>query len=246
MVRRIILTSALALTAFGVGAFLVLLPNVSDACRPSSSATASRVEHAVQRGSSVLIVGDSYTAGRGATDAQHGWAHVIAADAGWRSVIDGESGTGYVNRGATYLHGQTYLSRIRSFSGDRPDLVLVQGSQNDWLVGATELEDAVTETLVAAEQRWPDAVVVAIGPSAPQPRAATTVGISAAVRAGAHAAGVPFIDAVGGDWFTSGNSERYSAGDGEHLNDAGYRSMADRVRYALQELAMSSRTCGAG
>ncbi|QSB23399.1 SGNH/GDSL hydrolase family protein [Curtobacterium sp. 24E2] len=131
----------------------------------------------------------------------------------------------------------TYRARIEQNASLDPRLVIVQGSQNDWLVSASTLEERVEQALRTAKQQWPDAVVVAIGPSAPQPRAETTVAISAAVAAGARDAGVPFVDAVDRQWFTAMNSGSYAAGDGQHLNDDGYRYLADKIDGALEQLA---------
>lgn len=231
---------ALGAMAVGVAGLLVLLPAVSDAC-PSvpgvSPASAARTAAAIARGSDVLIVGDSYTTGRGSYDNAHGWAQDLVADRGWDATIDGVPGTGYVNTGVGGSARWTFLSRIEQHAALDPALVIVQGSQNDWLVDADTLQRTVERTLRTAEREWPDAVVVAVGPSAPRPRAATTTGISAAVGAGARAAGVPFVDAVGEHWFTESNSPAYAARDGQHLDDAGYRYMAQRVDEALEDLA---------
>lgn len=226
--------------AVGVAGFLVMLPAVSDACQTvpdSTNLSAARAASAIARGSDVLIVGDSYTTGRGSSDNTHGWAQDLVQEQGWDATIDAIPGTGYVNTGGTGSTGRTYLSRIERRASLDPDLVIVQGSQNDWLVGPTSLERRVERTLRTAQRQWPDAVVVAIGPSAPQPRAESTTGISGAVAAGARAVGVPFVDAVGGQWFTTANSGSYAAVDGQHLNDAGYLYLAGRIEGALRELA---------
>lgn len=226
--------------SLGVAGCLVMLPAVSDACQSvpdASDVSATHAASAIARGSDVLIVGDSYTTGRGSSDGTHGWAQDLVADRDWDATVDGVPGTGYVNTGATNSARWTYLSRIERSASLDPQLVIVQGSQNDWLVSAETLERRVERTLRAAKRQWPDAVIVAVGPSAPQPRATSTAGISSAVEAGAKAAGVPFVDALAGQWFTKMNSASYAAVDGEHLNDAGYRYLAARINEALVGLA---------
>ncbi|WIE64532.1 SGNH/GDSL hydrolase family protein [Curtobacterium sp. MCLR17_036] len=238
--RRVFPGIALGTMALGVIGLLVILPSVSSACQPvttSSGASASKVAAAIAPGSRVLIVGDSYTSGRGSTTGLHGWAQDIVADRHWNAKIDGYPGTGYVDTGRTGSSHYTYGPRIERHAAFDPQLVLVQGSQNDWLVDAEMLQARVERTLRTAEQTWPDAVVVAVGPSAPQPWAQSTTGVAASVSAGAAAAGVPYIDALGGGWFTAANSPRYQASDGAHLNDAGYQYLADRVAQSLDELA---------
>lgn len=226
--------------SLGVAGFLVMLPTVSDACQPvpgTPDVSTTRAAAALVPGSDVLIVGDSYTTGRGSYDGTHGWAQDLVADRGWDATIDGVPGSGYVNTGATNSARSTYLSRIERRGSLDPELVIVQGSQNDWLVSSATLEARVERTLRAAKRQWPQAVIVAIGPSAPQPRAETTTGISSAVAAGARAAGVPFVDALDRQWFTKMNSGSYAAGDGQHLNDDGYRYLAAKIDSALEELA---------
>ncbi|MEN0102219.1 MAG: SGNH/GDSL hydrolase family protein [Curtobacterium sp.] len=234
---------ALGLMALGVGAFVVLLPSVSDACQPATTPVSAHAEAALDPGSRVLIVGDSYTTGRGSSDGNHGWAQMISENESWRSTIDGIPGSGYVNRAATDSVQNTYLPRIESHADLDPDLVLVQGSQNDWTVSTRELRKVVTATLRQAEEQWPDALVVAIGPSAPAPLATATTNISDAVGAGARAAGVPYVDAVDAQWFTEFNSRSYAAADGEHLDDAGYRYLARRIAASLHDLTETTAEC---
>lgn len=225
----------------GIAGLLVLLPSVSDACQPvpaTSDFSSKQVRNAIAPGSEVLIVGDSYTTGRGSYDDVHGWAQDLVADRRWDATINGYPGTGYVNPGRGRSSRTVYSSRIEVRANlMTPDLVIVQGSQNDWLTDAGTLEKTVDRTLRRAEVQWPHAVVVAIGPSAPQPRAVSTTGINDAVRAGAAAAGVPYIDAVAGRWFTTTNSPSYAATDQQHLNDAGYTYLAGKIDAELDELA---------
>ncbi len=234
----------------GVTGLLLILPTVSSACQQVSSSTAAsvtsagvsgeQVAAAIAPGARVLIVGDSYTAGRGSTSGTQGWAQDLAADRDWDAKIDGYSGTGYVDTGRTGSSHYTYGPRLERHAPFDPQLVIVQGSQNDWLVDADTLQATVERTLRTAQQTWPDAVVVALGPSAPQPWAKSTVGLSASVAAGAAAEGVPYIDALAGRWFTPENSPAYSAIDGGHPNDAGYQYLADRVGESLDALAGSA------
>jgi hypothetical protein len=175
--------------ALGVSGLLVILPTVSSACQPvttSSSVSSAQVADAIAPGSDVLIVGDSYTSGRGSTSGVDGWAQDLVADRHWDATIDGYPGTGYVDTGRTGSSHYTFGPRLERHAEDvDPQLVIVQGSQNDWLVDSSTLQARVEKTLRDAEQTWPDAVVVALGPSAPLPWAKSTVGVAASVSAGA-------------------------------------------------------------
>ncbi|PZE29416.1 hypothetical protein DEJ02_05850 [Curtobacterium sp. MCLR17_042] len=245
--RKLVPALALGAMALGVSGLLLILPSVSSACQPVSSSTsasavaapgvsADRVAAAIEPGSRVLIVGDSYTSGRGSASGLRGWAQDLSEDRGWTAKIDGYPGTGYVDTGRTGSSHYTYGPRLERHAAFDPQLVIVQGSQNDWLVDSDTLRATVERTLRTAQQTWPDAVVVALGPSAPLPWANSTVGVAASVSAGAAAAGVPYIDALAGRWFTSSNSPGYSAVDGGHPNDAGYQYLADRVSESLDAL----------
>ncbi|MBT2501821.1 SGNH/GDSL hydrolase family protein [Curtobacterium sp. ISL-83] len=231
---------ALGAMALGVAGLLAVLPAVSNACQPvpdPARVSSSRMAAAVAPGSRVLIVGDSYTAGSGSTRSQHSWARDLVDARGWDAVIDAGPGTGYVNTGPMRASHLTFGSRIAQDATLHPDLVIVQGSQNDWVVPEPQLQAAAEATLDRARRQWPNAVVVAFGPSAPQPRAESTKGISDAVAAGARAAGVTYIDPLAEQWFTAMNSGSFATPDGQHLNDAGYRYLADKVGRALDRLA---------
>ncbi|MET3450578.1 SGNH/GDSL hydrolase family protein [Curtobacterium sp. 1544] len=241
--RRTLPMVALGAMAVGTAGLLVMLPAVSNACQVAPDTAlvpADRVRDAIAPGSDVLIVGDSYTKGSGSTRSEHGWAQDIVTDLGWDATIDGLGGTGYVNTGTYGSSRVTFSARIAAHRDLDPELVLVQGSQNDWLVGTDQLRTTVESTLREAERQWPDAVIVAIGPSAPQPRAEVTGGISSAVAAGAKAAGVTYIDPLERQWFTTMNSPGFAASDGQHLNDVGYQYLADKVADALDDLAAPS------
>jgi lysophospholipase L1-like esterase len=238
--RRAVPAIALGAMCLGIAGLLVMLPAVSDACQPvpaTSDFSAEQVADAIAPGSDVLIVGDSYTTGRGSYDDVHGWAQDLVSERQWDATINGYPGTGYVNPGRGRSSRAVYLSRIEQRAALTPDLVIVQGSQNDWLTDSATLEKTVERTLRQAEVQWPDAVVVAIGPSAPQPRAEATTGINDAVAAGASAVGVPYIDAIDGQWFTAMNSGSYAATDQQHLNDAGYLYLAGKIDAELEQLA---------
>ncbi|MET1086764.1 MAG: SGNH/GDSL hydrolase family protein, partial [Arthrobacter sp.] len=168
----------------------------------------------------VLILGDSYTAGDGAAQPDLGWAYLVAGELGYPTNIDGLGGTGFAWGGGAQdeLDGE-YETRLRKIAANPafvPNVLILQGGQNDSaLANPDEVSAATAQTIEAARRFWPGIQVVVLGPSAPQPLAEELRGVNSAVRAGAAAANAPFIDAVEGNWFTGANSPGFDA-DGAH------------------------------
>lgn len=180
----------------------------------------------------LLILGDSYTAGVGADQPDQGWAYLVAAELGYPGNVDGVGGTGFAwGGGAQDEQGEEYEVRLRKIAASPafvPNVLVLQGGQNDSLSpDLKEVEVATAQTIEAARRFWPGVQVAVLGPSAPQPLAEDLRAVNSAVRAGAAAADAPFIDAVEGNWFTSANSPGFDA-DGAHPNTAGHAYIAQK------------------
>jgi acyl-CoA thioesterase-1 len=248
----------LAVVAFGVAAIALMNPgggvavNPAPASRttataratatasasPASTPTASATSTAQQLGIELpsepvlLILGDSYTAGDGADQPDQGWAYVVAGRLGYPTNIDGVSGTGFAwGGGAQDERGGEYEVRLRDIAANPafvPNVLILQGGQNDsQIANPDEVEAATTQTIEAARRFWPGIQVVVLGPSAPQPLAEELRGVNNAVRAGTAAASAPYVDAVEAGWFTSANSQGFNA-DGGHPNTAGHAYIAEK------------------
>lgn len=180
----------------------------------------------------VLILGDSYTAGVGADEPEQGWAYVVAGFLGFPTNIEGVPGTGFAwGGGAQDDLALEYGVRLQKIADDPtfiPNVLILQGGQNDSLIGnPDEIQSATAATIESARKFWPGVQVVVLGPSAPQPFAEELRDTNTAVRAGAAAAKAPFIDASESGWFTAANSERFNF-DGSHVNTAGHRYIAEK------------------
>jgi lysophospholipase L1-like esterase len=189
----------------------------------------------IPKNADVLILGDSYTQGYGSSDqSKLGWAPLVATHEGWKATIDGIGNTGYTAGGQADGSGEnTFGKRLAAHAAMHPDLVIIQGGQNDWRPSSTDLATAATETFAAVQKQWPDAKIVALGPSAPQPAGDKYAGQSKAIGAAARGENVPFISPVGARWMTAENSSKYAYTDGQHLNDAGHEYLASHVEQAL-------------
>ncbi len=180
----------------------------------------------------LLIVGDSYTAGVGADQPDQGWANLVAGQLGYPANIDGVPGTGFAwGGGEQDEQGREYEVRLREIAANPafvPNLLILQGGQNDALVtDPNEVEAATAQTIEAARRFWPGVQVVVLGPSAPQPAAEELRDANSAVRAGAAVASAPFVNALDAGWFTSANSPDFNF-DGIHPNTAGHAYIAEK------------------
>jgi len=188
----------------------------------------------------VLIVGDSYTEGTGAGKEEDRWASVAAGLLNLNPRIDGVGGTGFAwGGGKANDQGQQFIVRIRKIADEKiisPDAVVIQGGQNDVLLkNDPAVTRAVVDTVNETKKLWPATQVLIMGPSAPEPNATKFASTSAAVRAGAATAGVPYIDADGENWFDQQNSGTYNF-DGNHVNTAGHRLIAEKFAEHWREL----------
>ena len=209
---------------------------------PTATATATAQRLGVQLPAEpvLLILGDSYTASEGAARTDQGWAYVVAGALGYPTNIDGEPGTGFAwGGGAQDEVGLEYEVRLQAIAEDPafvPNLLILQGGQNDSLItDPEEIKTATAQTIEAARRLWPGVQVVVLGPTAPQPFAGELRATNSAVRAGAETARAPFVDAAEGGWFTDANSPGFDF-DGGHPNTAGHAHIAEKFLEAWATL----------
>lgn len=105
----------------------------------------------------VLLVGDGYAAGRGASSPGNSYASLISKELGWDVRLATAPGAGYLSG--------TSLLNLFADSPDSvdPDLVIIQGGYGG--DGSNDAAKAAIEELDAAiAERYPDADVVAVSP----------------------------------------------------------------------------------
>jgi len=111
----------------------------------------------------VLLVGDGYAAGRGASSPGNSYASLIRKELGWDVRLATAPGAGYLSA--------TSLLDLFTDSPDSvdPDLVIVQGGYGG--DGSNDAAKTAIEELDAAiAERYPDAAVVAVSPFWPGAR----------------------------------------------------------------------------
>jgi lysophospholipase L1-like esterase len=119
----------------------------------------------------MVVVGASFTAGVGAAQVTDGWAYALARELGWRAVIRGVPGAGYVEAGAgdagpigRELH-QLDIARLQ------PQLIIVQAGHNDAGVPADVLSSRVSDLLqtLRAEDHGATVALVTVFATGQQP-----------------------------------------------------------------------------
>ena len=178
-----------------------------------------------------VFLGDSYTVGFGSDDG--GYVPDVAAQLGWQATALGQTGTGYVAPSPT--PGQApYGARVAAVVALDPDVVVVQGSTNDFYV-VDQVDAAAQAVFAELARELPGTPVVVVGPVMPQNSDASLLtGVRNAVADAAGRSGLPFIDPIGAQWLEPTDG-LYSI-DGIHPNDAGYAEFADDLVGALRGL----------
>jgi len=186
-----------------------------------------------------VFIGDSYTAGAGASDSSRtAFAPLVAKDQGWKIVNLGRGGTGYVKEitdgtaksacGEDVCH--RYADMIQSAVDARPDVVVVSGGRNDSAVSEDSSAAAVRAFYQSLRAALPDSKIYAVQPiwdssEAPESIAALGAVVDEAVRS------------VGGDYLAVGSPlaghPDLISDDGVHPNDDGHQAVAAAVSRLL-------------
>jgi len=204
--------------------------------QPRSSPTAAPT--AAVPDTVALFLGDSATAGIGASKGAARWTSIVSAELGWRELNLGRRGTGYTASppadACGYSRCPSFLRMAARVADERPDVVVIAGGQNDTFIahGNPDLERrAVEATFATMRAGAPDALIVAVGPAPIWGAGETVLTIDAAVQAAARSVCGVFLSLVDPPLL----DPSYLAEDGLHLGDAGHAAIAERVLAALAE-----------
>ena len=213
----LVLAAVVALLASGITYVLTRLSEPDLPGRGAPSISPGRGPQPV-----AAFLGDSYTAGVGASTPALQWTTLVARKEGWGEANFGEAGSGYITKG---FDKTSYLGRVQEVVDVRPDIVVVAGGQND--MGSNgDVDAGVKATLELLRDGLPRAKMYVVGPTwAQQPPPPSLVEIETAAQKAAAEVDAQFIPAL--DWI-AGRPD-LMAPDNIHPNDAGHRLIADRV-----------------
>lgn len=246
--RRRVRTADAALSALAVGV-LVFVGLTLQRSTEGASASLTPLQDVptstpgflrdVQGPPRLLVVGDDFAAGEGASRPARGFARVLAGRLGGPYTIDALPDTGFVARGGAGDVDSSYPARVERLverDGPEPDLVVVEGGHEDYAADPQELQDAVQQTAERLVDAYPEAQVLVMGTTRAYPESQVLVPLHRSLRAGAEAAGVPFVDPVAEQWVRADNTADLISADLFHPNDAGHALLADRLLAAVRAL----------
>lgn len=174
-----------------------------------------------------LFVGDSYTVGQDATPARR-WSTVVSHRMGWTELNVAIGGTGFVSRfpNRARLSYPEQIAAVRN--PEQVDVVVIAGGQNDFndvREDPQQVFEAVSSTYSAAVRRFPDAQIVAVGPSTQRQVGLEVRAIDSAVRAAAEKYDATYVSLLDPNVIR----KKFVSQDGVHVTNQGHRAIANRV-----------------
>ena len=218
-------------------------PTPSPTASPTPSPTASptptvgpdgcRIRTPLSPGSHVSVIGDSYTTGSPGKGGigEKGWPAILAKRTGWVVYKDAQGASGYLSQGFTgkAFDGLIFLDQVAKLAAQKPDLVIVFGSDNDR--GHTEgpyYRDKVDETLRAVRKAAPDAylVVATTFVEDDHPSGELLYVRDVTRRATSRIRCAVFLDPIAENWFGASRQYLIYPHD-DHPTDAGHVHLAN-------------------
>lgn len=228
---------ALGVLALRTRPVSVVEPGVSAAVQ--SSVAAAKAEQ-MQPSPVAVFIGDSYSAGAGATSTDKRWTTLVSKRLGWKQINLAKGGTGYLVTAGLAGCGvefcPNYSGMIQDAVAANPEFVVVAGGRND-LSTTMPAADAISTFFTDLRSALPDARILVISPVwDDDPAPAGLAAIAADVRASAATVSAAYLD-IGEP--LNGQPQMIS-GDGLHPNDAGHAALAAAVVAALPDTVTKS------
>lgn len=183
-----------------------------------------------------MFFGDSYSQGVGASTQSSRWTTIVSRKHDWDERNEAFGGTGYTATAGLEGCGRSdcpnYVEAVAAAPDASPAIVFVAGGQNDFSRWANEpdvVRDAINRVYADISEKYPDARIIAVGPSIIGPVNDVILGIDGAVQDAAERVGADYISLLEPDVL----DESMDIGDGGHVDDAGHRAIADAVLAGL-------------
>jgi acyl-CoA thioesterase-1 len=180
-----------------------------------------------------VFLGDSWVGGTGIEGGgpTDGYAGRAAAVLKWNATYIKGGGTGYTRGNGiddTPENGP-FIDRVQIAIDAAPDVVVVQGSTNDYAASGEAIEAAANEVYAALRAGLPDVKLYVMGASNVPDADPAAMDVSrAAVAKAAAANGATFIDSNG--WLDLNTDFT----DGFHPNLGGHQKVGDRLAAAIE------------
>lgn len=177
----------------------------------------------------VAFLGDTYTAGGGATEPANRWTTLVSLQLHLTERNFGGSESGYGTAGPD--GSAAFVDQLTEIAATNPDAVVIAGGAFDFLGSSTtdEVSSAITRTFADLRARLPNTQLIAISPIWPSldipPRLSE---IGSQIEAAVSSAGGSYIST---DQRWAADPSRLSA---EKLpNDSGHAALAEAIGTAL-------------
>lgn len=223
--RKQVLAAA-ACTLAGCAAIIYVGPNFTPATQPVASNQPV-----------ALWIGDSYTAGAGATTSATGEALATSAALGWQTDMDAEGATGFVARGRKQSRSNKPLpDRVAADAASFPDasVVLIDAGRNDVGHPQTKIRRAVVSSFDAVAKGFPRSAVVVIAPYLMKSKRDDFLAIRRLLRREARIHRWAFVDPIAEGWINRASS-KLVVSDGIHPNQAGYDYIVAHLAPAIKK-----------
>jgi lysophospholipase L1-like esterase len=130
---------------------------------PTAATDTQETESPQDASRTIGFIGDSWASGTGTNaGTEAGFAALTAQELGWDYAIFAAGGTGYL-QSSVATGDKPFADRVDELIEFAPDVVVIQGSSNDSLFAAEEVEAAAEELFTAIKAALPDATIYAFG-----------------------------------------------------------------------------------
>lgn len=177
----------------------------------------------------VLTIGDSIMRGYGLNQSE-AWPELISAQTGWQLSNLACDGAGFLTVGSPTECGSTFVEVSRSAADLNPDIIIIEGSSNDFGQSNPELQEATDTALQLLRSEFPGAEIIGLSTvwseTTPPDQLAT---INSQVQQAVAAVGGTYLD-IGQPM--SGHPELMQDDD-VHPTAAGQEILAVAIRAAI-------------